>query len=289
MKKTVIITDSCSDLPSWYVKQRNLPIVNYIFNFKGKEYKDDLGESVSYSEFYDSVRKGEMPTTSQVNSQIFVDFFKKYIENGDSIIYMSFSSALTGTFNNVLLAREMLLEQYPDADINIIDTKSASMGQGLLVHHALNLLEQGASKQEIVDWIENNKLKIAHWFTVEDLGHLKRGGRLSGTAAFVGTILNVKPVLHVDNEGRLVPVMKAKGRKKSLKVLVDKLEETIIEPEKQTIFISHGDSINDAHYVAALIKEKFPVKDIMINHIGPVIGSHSGPGTIALFFMARER
>lgn len=286
---TVIITDSCSDLPLWYVKQRNIPIINYTFNFRGKDYKDDFGQSISYSEFYNDVRNGEMPTTSQVNSQVFIDCFTKYIEKNTSIIYLSFSSALTGTFNNVLLARQILLEKYPNADISIIDTLSASMGQGLLVHYALDLLDQGASKQEIVDWVENNKLKLAHWFTVEDLGHLKRGGRLSSTAAFVGTILNIKPVLHVDNGGRLVPVIKAKGRKKSLKTLIEKMDETIVEPEKQTIFISHGDSIDDANYVAELIRERFPVKDIIINHIGPVIGSHAGPGTIALFFMARER
>jgi DegV family protein with EDD domain len=284
---TVIITDSCSDLPLWYVKQRNIPIINYTFNFRGKDYKDDFGQSISYSEFYNDVRNGEMPTTSQVNSQVFIDCFTKYIEKNTSIIYLSFSSALTGTFNNVLLARQILLEKYPNADISIIDTLSASMGQGLLVHYALDLLDQGASKQEIVDWVENNKLKLAHWFTVEDLGHLKRGGRLSSTAAFVGTILNIKPVLHVDNGGRLVPVIKAKGRKKSLKTLIEKMDETIVEPEKQTIFISHGDSIDDANYVAELIRERFPVKDIIINHIGPVIGSHAGPGTIALFFMAR--
>jgi len=286
---TIIITDSCSDLPLWYVEQRNIPIINFTFNFKEKEYKDDLGQSISYSDFYNAVRKGEMPTTSQINSQVFMDFFEKYIKQDISIIYLCFSSALSGTYNNALLARQMLLEKYPNADINIIDTKSASMGQGLLVHYALDLLNQGASKQEIIDWVEANKLKLAHWFTVEDLGHLKRGGRLSGAAAFVGTVLNVKPVLHVDNEGRLVPVVKAKGRKKSLKTLFEKMEATIVEPENQTIFISHGDSIDDAYYLAAMIKEKFTVKDIVINHIGPVIGSHSGPGTIALFFMARER
>lgn len=286
---TIIITDSCSDLPLWYVEQRNIPIINFTFNFKEKEYKDDLGQSISYSDFYNAVRKGGMPTTSQINSQVFMDFFEKYIKQDISIIYLCFSSALSGTYNNALLARQMLLEKYPNADINIIDTKSASMGQGLLVHYALDLLNQGASKQEIIDWVEANKLKLAHWFTVEDLGHLKRGGRLSGAAAFVGTVLNVKPVLHVDNEGRLVPVVKAKGRKKSLKTLFEKMEATIVEPENQTIFISHGDSIDDAYYLAAMIKEKFTVKDIVINHIGPVIGSHSGPGTIALFFMARER
>lgn len=286
---TIIITDSCSDLPLWYVEQKKIPIVNFTFNFKEKEYKDDLGQSISHSEFYNAVRNGEMPTTSQVNVQTFIDFFEKYIKQDKTIIYLCFSSALSGTYNSALLARKTLLEKYPHADINIIDTKAASMGQGLLVHYAMDLLDQGASKQEIIDWVEDNKLKIAHWFTVDDLGHLKRGGRLSGTAAFVGTVLNVKPVLHVDDEGRLVPVVKAKGRKKSLKTLVEKMEATIVDPEKQTIFISHGDSINDAYYLASMIKEKFTVKDIIINHIGPVIGSHAGPGTIALFFKATER
>lgn len=287
--KPIIITDSCSDLSLDYVKKRNLPVLSFTYNFMGKDLKDDLGQTMSYTEFYKAVRQGHMATTSQVNSQTYVEFFKNYIEEGKSIIYMCFSSALSGSYNSALLAREMLLEEFPDAVISIIDTRCASMGQGLLVHYALNFRDKGWNHQQIVEWVENNKLRIAHWFTVDDLEHLKRGGRVSGTAAFVGNILNIKPVLHVDNEGRLVPVTKVKGRKKSIKTLFEKMKETAITPAEQTVFISHGDSVDDANYLADMIKEQLGVKEIVINPIGPVIGAHAGPGTIALFFLASHR
>lgn len=285
----IIITDSCSDLPLEYVKRRNLPILNFTFNFMGEERKDDLGQTLSHSEFYNAVRQGEMPTTSQVNSQTYIDFFKEFIGQGKPIIYMCFSSALSGSYNSALLARNTLLEEYPDAVITIVDTRCASMGQGLLVHHALDLRDKGLDHDKIVEWIESNKLRVAHWFTVDDLEHLRRGGRVSGAAAFIGSILSIKPVLHVDNEGRLIPMSKVKGRKKSIKVLFEKMQETAINPSDQTVFISHGDSVEDANYLADMIREHLGVRDILINPIGPVIGAHSGPGTIALFFLATNR
>ncbi|NLX71378.1 MAG: DegV family protein [Clostridiales bacterium] len=287
--QTVIIIDSCSDLPFEYVKQHDIPVVNFTFHFKGNDYTDDLGQTISYKDFYDAIRNGETPTTSQVNAQTYTDMFRKYALEGKSIIYLCFSSALSGSYNNSLLARDMITEEFPEADITIIDTKSASLGEGLLVYHAIDMLEKGASREEIIDWVEENKLKLHHWFTVEDLGHLKRGGRLSGTAAFVGSILDIKPVLNVDDEGRLIPRIKVKGRKKALRTLIEKMEENIINPEQQVVAISHGDSPDDADYLAELIRSKFPVKDIIINSIGPVIGSHSGPGTIALFFFGKNR
>lgn len=286
---TVIILDSCTDLPLSFIKEHNVPVVNFTYSFKGSEYKDDFGQTINYKEFYEEVRKGEMPTTSQVNFEVYMNFFKPYLEAGKSIIYLCFSSALSGSYNGALLAKDMLMEEYQAADITIIDTKAASMGEGLIAWYAINMLENGATKDEIVSWVENNKLKVAHWFTVEDLNHLKRGGRVSGTAAFIGSLLNIKPILHVDNEGRLVPVSKVKGRKKSIKALFDQLDETIVKPEGQVIFISHGDSLDDANYLANMIRAKYPVIDIVINCIGPVIGAHSGPGTIALFFVAKGR
>jgi DegV family protein with EDD domain len=188
-----------------------------------------------------------------------------------------------------MLARDMLLEEFPDADLTIIDSKSASMGEGLLAWNAIRMLDEGASKDELVQWIERNKLKVAHWFTVDDLNHLKRGGRVSVAAAFIGTMLDIKPILHVDDEGRLIPVSKVKGRKKSIRALFERLQETIVNPEDQVIFISHGDSPADAQYLADLIKSGYSVKDVIISNIGPVIGAHSGPGTIALFFFADKR
>lgn len=287
--KPIIITDSCCDLPIEYVRRRNLPILEFTYNFMGKDCKDNFGQTLSHKDFYDGVRRGEMPTTSQVNSQSYIDLFEEYVKEKKPIIYMCFSSALSGSYNNAVLARQMLLEEYPDAAITIIDTRCASMGQGLLVHHALNLRDKGLDYGEIVKWIENNKLRLVHWFTVDDLDHLKRGGRVSGVTAFIGSVLGIKPVLHVDNEGRLIPVTKVKGRKKSIKTLFEKMRETAINPSDQTIFISHGDSLEDANYLADMIREDLGVEDIIINPIGPVIGAHSGPGTIALFFLGTHR
>jgi DegV family protein with EDD domain len=285
----IIITDSCSDLPLEYVRKRDLPILSFTFNYMGEDRKDDLGQTLSYTDFYNGIREGHMSTTSQVNSHTYVDFFRPYVELGKPIIYMCFSSALSGSYNNAVMARQMLLEEYPEASISIIDTLSASMGQGLLVHLALELRDQGFGYKEIIEWIENNKRRLAHWFTVDDLEHLRRGGRLSGAAAFIGSILSIKPILHVDSEGRLVPVSKVKGRKKSLKSLLEKMQETAVNPEQQTIFISHGDAPEDANYLADMVRDQLGVKNILINHIGPVIGSHSGPGTVALFFFATQR
>ncbi|NLB42065.1 MAG: DegV family protein [Clostridiales bacterium] len=287
--KPAIIIDSCTDLPYSYIKEHDITVVNLTYQFKGKENIDDFFQIIDPKTFYDEVRAGEMSTTSQVNSEQYIKNFRPFIEKNISIISLSFSSALSGSFGSSVLAKDMLLEEYPDADITLIDTKAASLGSGLIAWNAIEMLKEGVSKEEIVQWVEENKLKVAHWFTVGDLNHLKRGGRVSGATAFIGTILDIKPILHVDNEGRLIPVTKVKGRKKSIRALFEKLQETIVNPEGQTIFISHGDSLEDAQYLADLIKAKYNVKDIIINYVGPVIGSHSGPGTLALFFISSGR
>ncbi len=287
--KPVIIIDSCTDLPYEYIEKNNIPVVNFTYHFKGQDYIDDFFQSMSSKAFYDDVRNGEMPTTSQVNAEEYIKVFRPFLKEKRAIIYLCFSSALSGSYNSSLIAKDTLLEEYPEADITLIDTKAASLGSGLIAWYAIEMLEKGATKEEIVEWVENNKLKVAHWFTVNDLNHLKRGGRVSGTTAFIGTILDIKPVLHVDNEGRLIPLSKVKGRKKSIRALFDKLRDNIVNPEQQVIFISHGDSLQDAQYLAELIKASYNVKDIIINNVGPVIGAHSGPGTIALFFLADKR
>ncbi|WP_040215140.1 DegV family protein [Clostridium polynesiense] len=289
MNKIIIMTDSSCDLPLKFIKDNNIPYLGIACNFRGEEYFEDFGETLGYKEFYDAVREGEMPTTSQINSYRFSEEFKKFAKEGKTVIYLAFSSALSGTYNSALIAREEVLEEYPEADITVIDTKSASMGVGLLVYYAYELLNKGASKDEIINWVENNKLKTIHWFTVDDLNHLKRGGRISAAAAAVGSLLGIKPVLHVNDAGQLIPVSKAKGRKKSIKELAENLEKHIINPEEQVIFISHGDCLEDAELLSSMIKEKYAVKDIIINNIGPVIGAHSGPGTIALFFLGDNR
>lgn len=286
---TVLLIDSCTDLPRSYVEANNLPVVSLTCHFKGKEYKDDFGKTLGYKEFYEAVRNGEMPSTSQVNVYEYAEIFKKYALEGKSVIYLGFSSALSGSLNSAYLAKDMVCEEIENADITVIDSKSASLGEGLLAYNANEMLKNGASKDEVVSWLETNKLKINHWFTVDDLGHLKRGGRLSGTAAFVGTLLDIKPVLKVDDEGRLIPVSKVKGRKKSIKMLFEMLQENIVSPEEQVIAISHGDCIEDAEYLKEMILKEYKVKDIIINEVGPVIGAHSGPGTLALFFAGSKR
>lgn len=287
--KTVLITDSCSDLPLEYIESNNIIYMSLTYEINGEEFKDDFWKTTDCKEFYNKLRKGETSKTSQVNSQRYYEEFKKHIAEGNPIIYVGFSSALSGSTNSAFIAREQILEEFKEADITVVDTKSASMGQGLLVYYANEMLKKGKPKEEIVNWLEENKLKLNHWFTVEDLNHLKRGGRISSTAAVVGTLLNIKPVLHVNNEGKLVPVEKVKGRKKSLKTLADKLSEKIVNSEEQVIGISHGDCIEDAEHVRDLILEQYKVKDFIITNIGPVIGSHSGPGTVALFFLGSSR
>ncbi len=286
---TVLLIDSCTDLPRSYVEKNEIPFVSLVCNFKGQEWKDDFGKTLSYKEFYTSVRNGEMPSTSQVNVYDYTEIFKKYVAEGKSVIYLGFSSVLSGSLNSAYLAKDMVCEENENADITVIDSKSASLGEGLLAYYANEMLKSGASKDEVVSWLETNKLRMNHWFTVDDLGHLKRGGRLSGAAAFVGTLLDIKPILQIDDEGRLVPVSKIKGRKKSIKTLFEMLQENIVSPEEQVIAISHGDSIEDAEYLKEMIQKEYKVKDVLINEIGPVIGSHAGPGTIALFFMGNKR
>ena len=207
---TVIIADSCSDLPLSYVEKRNIPIINYTYTLNDKEYIDDFGQTLSYNEFYNAVREGSMPTTSQVNSQIFFYAFEEQIVAGKSVIYISFSSGLTGSVNNANMAKNMILEKYPDADLTIVDTRAASLGEGLLVYYAVEMLHDGASKKEIVNWLEDNKFRLNHWFTVDDIDHLRRGGRVSGAAAFVANIMDIKPVLNIDDAGHLIPIHKAK-------------------------------------------------------------------------------
>lgn len=287
--KTIILTDSCCDLPIDFVRENNIEVMPLSVNIKGKEIKDDLGQSIKYKTFYDMIRSGEMPSTSQVNVYAFTEAFKKYSSEGYSIIYIGFSSALSGCVNSARIAKEAVEDEIESADITVIDTKSASMGLGLIVYNAANMLREGATKEEIINWVEENKLKVNHWFTVEDLNHLKRGGRVSSTVAIVGTMLSIKPIMHVDDEGRLIPVSKVKGRKKSIKELQEKLKDRILNSEDQTIFISHGDCLVEAEQLKDLILKETKVKEVIINNIGPAVGSHSGPGTLALFFIGNNR
>lgn len=287
--KTIILTDSCCDLPKSYLDGNNIDTLGINVNFEGKEYQDDFNRTIKYKDFYEAIRKGSLPFTSQISVQPFLDIFRKHAAQGEAVIYLGFSSALSGCVNSSNIAKDTVLEEYKDADITIIDTKSASLGEGLIIYYAAEMLKSGNTKEEIVNWVESNKLKVNHWFTVDDLFHLKRGGRLSSTAAAIGTLLNIKPILHVDDEGRLIPVSKVSGRKKSIRTLAEMLKSKIVNPKEQVIFISHGDCPEDAELLKKEILKDVKVKDIIINYIGPGIGAHSGPGTLAVFFRGDNR
>lgn len=287
MKNYVIVTDSTADLPVNIIEEYNLTVIPLSYSFENEADKPDKQSDIR--EFYERIKRGDKATTTLVNSKAFEDCFASLLESGNDILYLGFSSALSGTYGSSLIAREELLGKYTDARIECIDTLSASLGEGLLVYYAAKMKQEGKSLDEVVQWISDNKLHLCHWFTVDDLNHLKRGGRISAMTATIGTALGVKPILHVDNEGRLVPVTKARGRKKSIQALVDHMEATCTNPEGQSIFITHADCLEDAEYLSNLVKEKFNVKEIVINYIGPVIGSHTGQGALALFFLGRER
>lgn len=285
-----IITDSTSDLPASLVQELELHVIPMLYTVGGKDYLNTPDERfLSSHDFYEMLRTGKVSTTTQINGEVFKDEFRPYLLEGVDILYLGFSSGLSSTFSSVLIASQDLKDEFPDRKIVVIDTLAASMGEGLIVYHAAARKKQGMSINEVASWVEENKLHLAHWFTVDDLNHLRRGGRVSGAAAFVGTMLNIKPVLHVDNEGHLIPVEKVRGRRKSLEALVSHMENSALKPEEQTVFISHGDAPDDAAYLEKLVRERFGVKSVYINPIGPVIGSHSGPGTVALFFLATKR
>ena len=230
-----------------------------------------------------------MATTSAVNVDQYAQMIEPMLQQGKDVLVMAFSSALSATYNSSRLAVEELAEKYPERKVYTVDTKCASLGQGLLVWLAARQREQGRSIEEVRDWVEENKQRVCHQFTVDDLGFLKRGGRISATTAVVGSMLHIKPVLHVDDEGRLVTVGKVRGRHAALKELVDKMEQGAVHPEEQTVFISHGDCLEDAQAVADMVRERMGVKEICIGYVGPVIGAHAGPGVVALFYLGSQR
>ncbi|MBQ2893545.1 MAG: DegV family protein [Oscillospiraceae bacterium] len=287
MSDFCIITDSGSDLTQAMAAALNISIVPLTVNFKGQSQSDSVDDGVR--EFYDGLRSGEAATTSAINPTGWAEKIEPILAGGQDVLVIGFSSGLSTTYQSAVIAAEELKEKYPNRKIRVVDSLCASLGQGLLVWYACKKRDAGMSLDELADWLEENKFRLCHWFTVDDLMYLKRGGRVSAATALVGTMLQIKPVLHVDNEGHLINVSKARGRKASIEALAKKLGELGLEGENSTVFISHGDCIDDARYLEAILKEKYGVKEVIIGYVGAVIGSHSGPGTLALFFLGHNR
>ena len=285
-----IITDSTIDMDHKMIEELGLTVVPLRFTIDGKTYKDkaDLSDMPTET-FYAKLREGKMSTTSQINADEFTRVFEPVLQGGEDVLYIAFSSGLSGTCQSAFIARDELKEKYPERKIYVFDSLCASLGEGLLVYHAAMLKRGGTDIDSLYKWLGENVLKLCHWFTVDDLNHLKRGGRINAATALFGTMLAIKPVMHVDDEGRLIPVSKARGRKASLTALVDRMEATAIDPAGQTVFISHGDCLEDAEFVAGEVRRRLGVETVHINYVGPVIGNHSGPGTMALFFLGSER
>ena len=289
MRDYIIATDSCCDFDENLIRELDLTVIPLSVHLGQDHFRNYPGEMPESHVFYTRLSKGEPAQTSAPNVEAFKDAFRPFLEAGKDVLYLGFSSALRATYQNAAMAVEELREAFPDAVIRAVDTLCASMGQGLLVDLAVQEKRKGKSLEEVASFVQETIPHLCHWFTVGDLSQLRRGGRLSAGKAIVGNLLNIKPVLHVDHEGRLVPMESAKGRKKSVEALVRHMEETAIAPETQRIYISHGDCLGDAEVLAAAIQSKLGVASVTIGDVGPVIGAHAGLGTLALFFLGKER
>ena len=285
----IISTETTCDMDKSYYEQNNVNVIGLTYTINDKEYDSCSNDSLSSEEFYKLLREGAVSKTAQVYPEKAVMAFEKLVEEGYDVLHIAFSSGLSGTYQSCKIASEEVLERHPEAKIIVIDSLSASMGQGLLLNFAVDLKNQGKNIDEIAKTLEANKLNFCHNFTVDDLNYLHRGGRVSKSTAIIGTVLGIKPLLHVDNEGKLINVGKVRGRKASLDWLVDKMAEKFETAKNEVIYIVHADAKEDAKYVEELVKKRFGIKNIVIGSIGPVIGSHSGPGTVALFFVGKTR
>ena len=290
MRDYVIMTDSCCDLTDQMARDLELEVLPLTMHMDGQDYPNDLaGTAISNQEFYKRIRAGKLATTSAVNVGQFQDAMRRVLESGRDIVCVCFSSALSTTYQSAVIAAEDLRAEFPEAEIHVVDSLSASLGQGLLLYLAVEQKRKGLTAAELAKWVEDNRLSVCHWFTVDDLNFLKRGGRVSATTALLGTMLSIKPIMHTSDEGKLVPVSKARGRKAAIAALLDKIETLGIHPEKQTMFICHADCEEDAKAVAQTIQDRFGTPTVHINYIGPVIGSHTGPNTMGIFFVGTQR
>ena len=288
MQNYIIFTDSGTDFTKELAAECGVEIIDLMVSIDGQP--PVANSEVDPKGLYTMLRDKKSASTSAANQETFKAAMEKHLKEGKDILYLGFSSGLSYTYTAGKLAAEELAEEYPDRKVYTADTLCASLGQGLLVYLAANMQKAGASIDEVKTFVEENKLNLCHWFTVDDLFFLKRGGRVSGATAVVGTMLGIKPVMHVDNEGKLIKVTTARGRRTSIDALFEKLREDIIgDPKDASVFISHGDCEADANYLADRIRSEVGVKEIRIGYVGPVIGSHSGPGTLAIFFIGKNR
>lgn len=287
MREFVITVNSTVDLPREWVEERNVPVIPLKYTIDGQTYVDMYG--LTGKEFFAKLREGKMSVTSQVNPEEAKELLEPYLKEGKDVLHLAFSSGLSGTCNSMIIAGQELAEEYPEAKVIVIDTLCACLGEGLLLYKALQLKEQGKTIEETAEWVEQNKLHICHNVTVDDLNHLHRGGRISKTTAVLGTLVQIKPIIHMDDEGKLQVIGKERGRKKSLHRIVDMAVEQSRGWENDMIMITHGDCLEDAEYVADLVREKIKPEQILINNIGTVIGSHTGPGVVAVFCMGNKR
>ena len=288
MNQFAIITDSASDLGQQMVDKMDISVLPLHFMMQNVDRADwpDHRE-MSLRTFYDLLRSGERATTSALNANDYIEAMTPILEAGQDILVIAFSSGLSTTYQSAVIAAKELREVYPDRTIHVVDTLCAALGQGLLVWHASRKQAAGMGLEELVAWVEANKLNICHWVTVDDLSHLKRGGRISATTAIVGTMLNIKPIIYVDNDGHLINTAKVRGRKTAMDYLAKKLGETCTDLD--TVFIAHGDCAEDAAALEAIVKEKYGVRNVITGYVGPVIGAHTGPGVLVLFFMGSHR
>lgn len=283
-----IITDSACDLPQQMLQQLHVVSVPLIVNFRG-EARNDSVEDAKVKELYDAMRGGEVASTSAVNPDGWAKAIAPTLASGKDALVMAFSSGLSTTYQSAVIAAEELKESYPDRKVIVVDTCAAALGQGLLVWHTCKKRDQGLTLEALAAWVEDAKNHTCHWFTVDDLVYLKRGGRVSAATAVLGAMLNIKPVLHVDNEGRLISMVKARGRKVAINTLCAKMGELAGDWDNATVFICHADAREDAEKLAAMVKAQYGVQEAFIGNLGAVIGSHAGPGTLALFFMGNEK
>lgn len=280
----MLLIDTCSDLPAHIVEDLGVEVLNFPYALGGTEYVDDFGRAQAHADFYASMRAGEHPTTMQVPRKSFIDVFSKYAALGEPLLYLGFSSALSGTFDLAWVARNEVLEQYPGAEIRLVDTKAAAVAEGLLVYEAARRWKDGMPLEELEAWVLSERPRLNGWFIVDDLETLRRGGRLNGAVAAAGTFLDVKPLLHVTDDGRLELKRSIRGRGKSMRALADLVAERAVDPASQTIAIAHGDAAEDAEALRTLIAERVQVADVITMQTGPVIGAHTGPGMLAVVF-----